>query len=160
MLRNIFGRNDLCGDLVISRLFNEATFYRQFTKDLQRCGSEVVIESPFMTTRRVGTLLPVFRKLLRRGVSITVNTKPPEELDEFLYYESQEAVQQLQDAGVDVLFTGGHHRKLAILDRRTLWEGSLNILSQNDSCEIMRRTESELLAAEMLNFTRLDRFLR
>ena len=31
---------------------------------------------------------------------------------------------------------GNHHRKLAILDRKVLWEGSLNILSQTRSREI------------------------
>jgi hypothetical protein len=54
---------------------------------------------------------------------------------------------------------GGHHRKLAIIDRRLLWEGSLNMLSQNDSCEIMRRIESNSLATQMIHFARLDKYL-
>jgi hypothetical protein len=160
MLRSLFHRSYQANDFVTSKLFSEATFYEQFTKDLRGCRSEVIIESPFITTRRVATLLPIFQKLSRRGVKITINTKHPDELDDFLGCESQTAIRQLHEIGVQVLFTGGHHRKLAILDRLTLWEGSLNILSQNDSCEIMRRTQSEYMAQEIIGFTRLNRFLR
>jgi hypothetical protein len=59
-----------------------------------------------------------------------------------------------------VLYTAGHHRKLAILDRSILWEGSLNILSQNSSSEIMRRIQSAELAWQMAHFTKLDAHLR
>lgn len=59
----------------------------------------------------------------------------------------------MQDLGIEVLVTGGHHRKLAIIDDNVLWEGSLNILSQNDSCEVMRRIKSDVAANEMIRFT-------
>ncbi len=75
-------------------------------------------------------------------------------------YEALQAMPILQDIGVLVLHTGGHHRKLAILDRQILFEGSLNILSQNDSCEIMRRIESQVLAQQMIVFTKLHKFVR
>jgi hypothetical protein len=59
----------------------------------------------------------------------------------------------MQDMGIEVLMTVGHHRKLAIIDENILWEGSLNILSQNDSCEIMRQIYSVESVKEMLRFT-------
>ncbi len=65
----------------------------------------------------------------------------------------------LQELGVEVLITGGHHRKLAIIDQQILYEGSLNILSQNDSCEVMRRIYSEQLADQMLVFVGLEKFI-
>ena len=143
-------------DLLTSSLFDQDTFYPRFVRDLECCTSEVIIESPFITSRRLATLRPIFRKLRLRGVRIVINTKHPDEHeDEYLHYEAQRSVADLHDLGVVVLYTGGHHRKLAILDRRILFEGSLNILSQNDSCEIMRRVESETLAQQMIQFTKL-----
>ncbi len=65
----------------------------------------------------------------------------------------------MQEMDIIVLYTGKLHRKMAIIDDDTLWEGSLNILSQNDSCEIMRRIESESLARQMVTFTGINRFL-
>jgi len=52
------------------------------------------------------------------------------------------AIGDMQKLGVIVLYTVGHHRKLAVLDRKIVYEGSLNILSFNDSCEIMRKITS------------------
>ncbi len=142
-----------------SRLFNERTFYASFLDDARRCRGELIIESPFMTSKRINRLLPVVRDLRERGVKVVVNTREPQEHDEPMLRESQRGVAALQSLGVEVLFTGGHHRKLVILDRKILYEGSLNVLSQNESCEIMRRIESAELASQLLKFIRLDDFL-
>jgi phosphatidylserine/phosphatidylglycerophosphate/cardiolipin synthase-like enzyme len=128
-------------------------------RDLHSCISEAVIESPFITSNGVASLLPAFKKMRSRQVRITINTRHPSEHDSPYGTQACAAIERLLDIGVEVLFTGGHHRKLAILDRRILWEGSLNILSQNNSCEIMRRIESEVLARQVVHFTGLDRFL-
>lgn len=147
-------------DMLSSTLFDQTTFYKAFARDLTICNTEAVIESPFITSNRVASLLPIFSKMRSRGVLITINTRDPSEHDAPFDAQANAAIKRLQDMGVQVLFTGGHHRKIAILDRRILWEGSLNILSQNDSCEIMRRTTSRQLAVQLLHFTKLDRFVR
>ena len=82
--------------------------------------------------------MPSLKNLNSRGIHVTVNARDP--LDgEDTYYKNEfsEAVSELQELGVLVLYTIRHHRKLAIIDKQTLWEGSLNILSHNDSCEMM-----------------------
>ena len=146
-------------DIARSELFDQDTFYKTFIRDISLCRSELIIECPFITQRRISQLLPSLQKALRRGVSVTVNTKPLNEHDAYFQAEAEEAIPVLQELGVEVLFTGEHHRKLAIIDRKILWEGSLNILSQADSCEIMRRIESEQLAQQMIEFVRLDRYV-
>lgn len=159
MLRGLFHSTAQGLDLANSALFDQTTFYRKFVSDLRQAQSEVVIESPFLTTRRITDLMPAFRQLHSCNVTITVNTRHPDEHDEYLGLEADQSIAMLQGIGVRVLFTGGHHRKLAILDRRVLYEGSLNILSQNDSCEIMRRIESEAAAKQMIEFVQLGKFL-
>ena len=103
-------------------------------------------------------LLPVFTKLRRKGVSVTVNTRNPIEHD--AEYETQAliAIEQLQGLGVKVLYTVKHHRKLAIIDGMVAWHGSLNILSQHDSCEIMWRVASEGIADQLLGFIKLTKY--
>jgi hypothetical protein len=145
--------------LPTSRLFDETTFYPACINDLKKCRSEVIIECPFMTGRRVAKLLPVFRELRRRNVRVTINTRMPQEHEERMRRDAEWAVTALQDMGIQVLFTGGHHRKLVILDRKVLYEGSLNVLSQYESCEVMRRIESGPVAEQMITFAKLNRFL-
>lgn len=73
---------------------------------------------------------------------------------------AEEEIQYFEALGVQVLLcVGNHHRKLAILDRKVLWEGSLNILSQTHSREIMRRIDSKELTIEMFNFLKLNKVL-
>jgi len=158
MLGRLLRRSDQ-DRLTTSLLFNERTFYAQFRQDLERARKEIVIESPFMTRKRVSSLLPNLRGAVQRGVKIIINTREPEEHEGFLRLEAEWAVSTLQAIGVQVLLTGGHHRKLAILDRKILWEGSHNILSQNSSCEVMRRIDSAIMAEQMVEFIRLSEFL-
>ena len=149
------------GELAGSRLLSEENFYDAFIKDLNKCRSEVIIESPFIAGRRLTTLLPALQKLKQRGVRIAINTRNPIEHsdDEYWQSEAHRSIARLQHLGIHILFTGGHHRKLAILDRKILYEGSLNILSQNDSCEVMRRIESVQLAWQMTKFVGIDKVL-
>jgi phosphatidylserine/phosphatidylglycerophosphate/cardiolipin synthase-like enzyme len=143
-----------------SSLFDEKTFYSTFLRDLEGCRNEVIIESPYITSKRAELLIPIFESLLLKGVKIYVMTRDPKEHEENMEYQSEDAISQFERMGVQVLLCiGNHHRKLAILDRKTLWEGSLNILSQNKSREIMRRIESEELAIQMFEFLKLGRFI-
>lgn len=147
-------------DLLTSSLYNEKTFYPAFLKDLADCQHEVLIESPFMTNRRLSLLLPTLQRLKDRKVRITINTRDPQTHDdEYMHMEAANAVSALQHIGVHVLYTSNHHRKLTIVDRHILYEGSLNILSQNNSCEVMRRIKSTQLAWQMVHFTGIDKYL-
>lgn len=145
--------------LTSSSLYDQSTFYDRFYKDLRGAKRRVVIESPFITKRRSTPLLTTVSKLKRRGVEVVINTKPIEEHD--LQYQDQvvAVVETMQDLGVRVLFTNGHHRKIAIIDD-ILYEGSLNILSQNDSCELMRRIDDASSVREMIRFIRLEKWCK
>jgi len=142
-----------------SSLFNENTFYKSFLNDLKKCNEEVIIESPFITSERVRTFTPIFEELLKRNVKIYVITRDPKEHNEYMEIQSEEEISMFEIIGVQTLLcSGNHHRKLAIIDRKILWEGSLNILSQINSREIMRRIEDEDMAIQMFNFLEFGKY--
>ncbi len=146
--------------LATSQLHDEHTFYQKFLQDLGDCQKEVIIESPYITSERMRTFDRSFKILLDRGVKIYIFTRDPKEHDEFMEPQSETAIKWCEVMGIQVLLcVGNHHRKLAILDRKILWEGSLNILSQTYSREIMRRIQGQEFAREMFNFLKLQRFL-
>ena len=62
-----------------STLYDEATFYQSFIKDLENCNKEVIIESPYITTERMRIFTPVFKNLLERKVKIYIMTRDPKE---------------------------------------------------------------------------------
>lgn len=142
-----------------SKLYDQNTFDDQFMRDLRKARKSIIIESPFLRTARAERFIPIFHQLKRRGVAILLNTKPLEEHDEIYKLQAQKSLSLLQPVGVEVLFTVKHHRKLAIIDREIIYEGSLNILSYRDSCEIMRRTTSALEAEILIDFIGLNKFM-
>ncbi len=147
-------------NLFSSQLYTEKTFYPSFIADLEGCRQEVIIESPFITTERTSMFIPIFEKLLNKGVRVYVMTRNPKEHTLSMEVQSEETIRAFEIMGVQTLLCGGnHHRKLAILDRKILWEGSLNILSQTNSREIMRRIENDAFAMEMFNFLKLNEFI-
>jgi phosphatidylserine/phosphatidylglycerophosphate/cardiolipin synthase-like enzyme len=147
------------GTTASSRLFDNETFDRAFIKDIYSCRSALLIESPFIRLNRVLDLMPVFVRLQRKGVKVVINTRPPEEHDEEYEQQALEGISLLRSVDVEVLFTVKHHRKMAIIDREIFWEGSLNILSYYDSCEIMRRTVSAAEAESLIRFIGLNKYL-
>jgi phosphatidylserine/phosphatidylglycerophosphate/cardiolipin synthase-like enzyme len=160
MLGFLARKSEGLSELLTSKLYDESTFYPALMNDLEGCGSELVIECPFITNGRLHQLLPIIQKLKDRKVRIVINTRDPYEHDEELWRdEAHRAIATLQRIGVHVLYTGGHHRKLVIIDRTILYEGSLNVLSQNHSSEIMRRIESIQLAWQMVRFVGIDGLL-
>ncbi len=141
--------------LLRSQLYSEGTFYATFERDIRRARQSVIVESPFITWRRFNMLHPMLVNAVNRDVRVTVNTRDPEQHEGLLREQAAKAVEALHFLDITVLYTGNLHRKLAIIDGEVLWEGSLNILSQNDSCELMRRTESRELVEQMVLFTGL-----
>lgn len=146
-------------DLLQSALHSETTFYCSFQRDLKRATNDVIIESPFIACKRTDTLLPIFRKLTKKGVSVRINTRNPRHHERELQIQAWQSIKKLREAGVKVKFYDDmRHRKLAVIDRAILWEGSLNILSQSYSKEVMRRTNSPSLANQMVRFTGMNRW--
>ena len=142
-----------------SNLYNELTFYKKFYQDLIGCKSEVIIESPYITSKRFITFQEKFLSLLKNGTKIYIITRDPSEQTGNMAFHSEEVIRWCESEGVQTLiYKGSHHRKIAILDRIILWEGSLNILSQAKSKEIMRRIDGELYANEMLEFLNISEF--
>ncbi|MEI6691039.1 MAG: phospholipase D-like domain-containing protein [bacterium] len=141
-------------------LHDEKTFYRAFLRDIDRAREEIIIESPFITSRRMKTLWPSLRGAYARGVKLYIITRDPNDHSNGYEMQSEREIETMEALGIQVLLCiGNHHRKLAIIDREILWEGSLNILSQIHSREIMRRLDGGGFAVDMFNYLNLGRYI-
>lgn len=152
MLNSILKRLSFERDVTHSKLYNENTFYDAFIRDIKKCNCELIIESGFMTSFRTEQLLPMLQKLKKRGVRILINTRDPEGHSKPMISDARKAVSLLQHEGINVIYTKDQHRKNTVIDRGIVWEGSLNILSQRDSRELMSRTESVEMAWGLVRF--------
>lgn len=157
MLRLFDGRSRKNG-LRVSRLYNERDFYRVFAQDLRKARRRVVIDSPFITLRRACWISEILEGLVKRGVKVTIHTRHPDCHDKFMADKARAGISLLRTAGARVVVSYNFsHWKLAFIDNSILWEGSLNILSQSNSKEIMRRTAHRGICRQMLRFVASNR---
>jgi phosphatidylserine/phosphatidylglycerophosphate/cardiolipin synthase-like enzyme len=104
MFRCLIFRKSKADDLLSSKLYCDKSFYSQFTKDLKHANREVLIESPFIANKRTDSLLPIFRKLAKKGVKVRVNTHNPRHHDKELRIQAWQSIKKLRKAGVKVKF--------------------------------------------------------
>lgn len=124
-------------------LTDEKSFYYRFELDLLASTQEVIVESPFISVPKMKSLKSVFLSLIDRKVEVFVITRHPDEHDPVMTEQSEAGIQFFENIGIQVLLCKDHHRKIAMIDRRIVWKGSLNILSHRNSREFMEREEDE-----------------
>ena len=135
-----------------SGAFDEGTFYPAFTRDLEHAGDSVLVFSPFMTGRGTSRWVDYFRVALQRGVTIRIVTRPSAEFGGSSEEETEDAIDQLRDLGITIDLRARMHEKVAFIDNRILWLGSLNILSHRDTSECMVRLTGETLCKQLFEF--------
>lgn len=137
-------------------LFTERNFYPVFFEDLRTAKEEIIILSPFVSSKRSGPFIELFRVLLQQGVKIRVYTRPPRGQVSDFALNAVEVIKQMRAIGVEVIERWRMHQKVAIIDRKFAWEGSLNILSHRDSGEQMRRLPFDKAVNELVRLCEVD----
>ena len=161
-LRNLQNEHDAekLHELQKLDLYNEKTFYEAFVRDILEAKKEVVIHSPFVTKFRSEFFRNTFKKLQKRNIAVFIFTRPLEEQDYLMRTEIKSALKDYEELGAYIIYLPGYiHQKIAIVDREIIWEGSLNILSQRESREMMRRTADEDCAKQTMSYLGLNKEL-
>ena len=148
-------------------LLLEDAFWKQFRTDLALVSARLIIQSGFIANRRVRHFVELVRPLVQRNVQICIFLQRPDYWDvprERLSVDLSASLQAVAD-NIEILHKiGAHvsliskvHMKFAILDESVFYEGSLNILSHNNTLEGMRRFSS---VSETRKKIRQERFLQ
>jgi transcriptional regulator with XRE-family HTH domain len=127
------------------QVFDHKDFYAQLDRDLKSARFLVIIQSPFMTLRRVNSLKPILSDCVAKGVRVCVFTQKIDSRyskDED-YADKVATLKKVMDMlfsiGVHVNYVPKIHEKLVTIDESVFWEGSLNPLSYRDTSERMTR---------------------
>ena len=84
----------------------------------------------------------------QKKVAVTIITRPAGD------YKDGETLRPLfaamESTGITMIFKSGIHQKFAIIDRRIVSYGSVNLLGYGRSEETLMRLESAVIAGELL----------
>jgi hypothetical protein len=139
--------------------FSENEFWVSFLNDLSIIENELIIFSPFLTSERAGKLCTFFHELLAKEINIYIITLPPNDQPAIMRDDAKEVIKFLKSIGIIVKFRNKMHEKIALLDRKIKWIGSLNILSHKNRTEYMERFVGERLANELYDKFDLENLL-
>jgi len=125
-------------------------FLDLFRADLAACAECVDLLSPFVSLSRSSNYHAALAALAARKIPVRAYVRPHREQPDTLRSGFLEAIRNLEIRGTSIYFRPGMHEKIAAIDGRILWHGSLNVLSHNDSKESMLRFDSPELVTEVL----------
>ncbi len=138
--------------------YDDEEFWPSFHNDLANAKKEVVIFSPFITKERFGKLHLIFDQLVAKGINLYLVTLPPNESPSIMK-DAKDVIIKLKEMGVVVKFRSRMHEKIALIDKKIEWSGSLNIMSHNSKKEYMKRFEGEDSVKELFNKFDLNNLL-
>jgi superfamily II DNA or RNA helicase len=131
-------------------IFDKSNFLSVFSNDMLNVVSEILIVSPFVTKRRTQQMMRELEIALARKVNVTVVTRPARDFPNKDLSSWNEAIDQLKTANIYLAFKSNIHQKFAIFDQKTIWYGSINLLSYGSAEESMMRIESTKIAHELI----------
>ena len=131
-------------------IFDRNNFSKVFSQDLQSVRHEAVIVSPFLKKSRIMQITTMLAQARADGVKITVVTRCPEDYNDDESQRIKENINLLHKCGINVVTQSMIHQKYAILDGKTVWYGSINLLSFGTSQETMMRLQNREIAETLL----------
>ena len=131
-----YNKNQVIGDTSFT-IYDQTNFYQALLEDMKKAKSRIVIFSPFISRKRVETLLNDFHNISQKGIPIYIITrKTKSETVDDLLTNDVKVIFASKGIGFDEAFDKFHF-KLAIIDNSVMYYGSLNILAQFESAESM-----------------------
>ena len=156
---NCLGQNKVIGDTSFT-IYDQTNFYQAFLEDMQKAKSRIVIFSPFVSRKRVETLLTDFHNISQRGVPIYIITRktPKNDVIEDLLTNNVKVIFASKDLGFEEY--DKFHFKLALVDSSVVYYGSLNILAQFASAESMIAFRTKKTVAQLIRNFGIDGIIK
>jgi phosphatidylserine/phosphatidylglycerophosphate/cardiolipin synthase-like enzyme len=141
----------------VADIQDERGFYETFSGHLNQAIHSIWIWAPWTTPRRVKSLLPVLADAVDRGVRVRLFVRDPgDSLQGRPDYQRYLAELRLVlDTVVEVNVM---HQKIVVIDEKTVLLGSLNVLSQSWTREVMLVMQGAHFARKLLERERAEDF--
>ena len=137
----------------VNSIYDKGNYAEVFERDLVEANSEIVISSPGLLLRKVQRMISILKPRQETGVSITVITSDP---DISLFYNSDELceiIELMRNSGINVLLSREENEHYAVIDKKLVWHGGMNLLGKEDVWDNLIRVENASVAAELMELS-------
>ncbi len=91
---------------------------------------------------------------IKNKTKVVIITRPPEDFKSKDTDLINETLVLLKESGAGVILKSNFHQKFAIIDKKIVWYGSINLLSFGSAEESIMRLESSNIANELIKCIR------
>jgi superfamily II DNA or RNA helicase len=137
-------------DAPLDIIFHKDSFLPVFIQDITAAKKEILIVSPFIRKRRTTQMINHLKIALGKKIRVIVVTRPLEDFKPKERSTLLRSLALLKNTGIRVSFKSNIHQKFAVIDQKTLWYGSINLLSYGNAQESIMRIESPNIANELI----------
>lgn len=134
-------------------IYDRRDYMEVFERDLIEANREIVIASPGIQRTKVERLIRLVKPRQEAGVSVTVITVSPEYQGFEDTIEIHILMEEMKRNGIMVRTTDEDSEHYAVIDRKLVWHGGMNLLGKADAWDNLIRVESVQAAAELLEMS-------
>ena len=141
------------GKQTADAIFDGRDYTEIFERDLIEADKEIVIASPGLRRQKVERLIMLLKARQEAGVSVTVITMDPEAAGYDDIIELHMLIDEMKNSSICVRTMSEEGEHYAVIDRKLVWHGGMNLLGKADAYDNLMRVENEHVAAELMEIT-------
>ncbi len=138
---------------VVNAIYDGRDYAETFERDLVEADNEIVISSPDLRRSKVERVISLLKQRQESGVTVSVITRNPEMVGFGDLIELHLLIEEMRKSGIYVRETENDCEHYAVIDKKLVWHGGMNLLGKADAYDNLIRVESEQAAAELLEMT-------
>jgi len=141
------------GQQMVNAIYDRGNYAEVFERDMVEAEHELIISSPNIRRHKIDRMIALIRPRQEAGVRVTVITQDPELTIVGDTSDIQEMILEMRRAGIIVALTEDENEHYAVIDKKLVWHGGMNLLGREDVWDNLIRVESEKAAAELLEIS-------
>ena len=145
--------DDLSHKQEVNAIYDRGNYAEIFERDLIEADQEIIIASPSLRYRKVERILSLLKPRQESGVKITIITLFPDSSRFDNVEDISYILSRIRSAGIEVALTESESEHFAVIDRKLVWHGGVNLLGKEDAWDNLIRIESVKAAAELVEMT-------
>ena len=134
-------------------IYDSGNYNDVFEQDLVEAEKRIIISSPYITQDKINRMIYITKQRIEAGCKITIITINPEETNYGSAAHYYEMIQQMENAGIQVIVNDEVDEHFAIIDDDLVWHGGMNLLGKEDVWDNLMRIKSGAVAEELLELS-------
>lgn len=137
----------------VNAIYDSGNYADIFEQDLVEANKRIIVSSPQITQDKIDRFIFITSTRLEAGCNITVITQNPDSTPfgtSWFYYDM---INQLKDAGINVITKEEINECFALIDDDLVWHGGMNLLGKADVYDNLIRIKSATVAEEILELS-------